>query len=501
MFRLSPAAIAFLSLCGPARAAGPPRVEAIRYWSFGDVTRVAIQTEGDYRLTSDQAENPARIYFDLTGLRPPANAHRGSETIQVNDRRIRQIRLAEVSPGKTRIVFDLEGPAEVISSQLVNPDRLMVEVRPKGTSLPALSVVRSSSGSQRMSWPSTPMTPDSGLNSAVAATVTPKPATAPKPTPGLHVGAPDSLSEAARSNGVSHPLTASPSTIQNASGLVIQQPAPAQTLTASTARPNASFAREVVGVASPAKRDSAGDRSLVRVFGLKLGRVVIDPGHGGHDTGTIGPNGLMEKELVLDVALRLGRLISQQLGAEVIYTRPDDTFVTLEDRTKLANEQKADLFISIHANSSPEPTATGVETYFFNLNSDQHGLDLAMRENAASHSSISDLNDILHRAVLQTKLEESRDFAQKVQASLWATSVKMNNRSKDRGVRQAPFVVLIGATMPSILAEVGFVSNPHDAKLLRRSEERQRIANALFNGVSQYADTLSHVQMARTAGE
>jgi N-acetylmuramoyl-L-alanine amidase len=109
------------------------------------------------------------------------------------------------------------------------------------------------------------------------------------------------------------------------------------------------------------------------------------------------------------------------------------------------------------------------------------------------------LNDLLHKAVLETKMEESREFAQKVQTSLWTASVKLNSHSKDRGVRQAPFVVLIGATMPSILAEIGFVSNPHDARLLMRGDQRQRIAEALYKGVSRYADTLSHTQLARAA--
>ncbi|MBV9295058.1 MAG: N-acetylmuramoyl-L-alanine amidase, partial [Acidobacteriaceae bacterium] len=195
------------------------------------------------------------------------------------------------------------------------------------------------------------------------------------------------------------------------------------------------------------------------------------------------------------------KLITQQLGAEVVYTRSDDTFIPLEERTKIANNERADLFISIHANSSPEPSATGVETYYFNLTSDKSGLDLATRENATSASSISDLSDLLHKAVLQAKLEESREFAQRVQTSLWAGSVKMNNRSRDRGVRQAPFVVLIGATMPSILAEIGFVSNPHDEKLMRRGDQRQKIAEALFKGVSQYANSLSHVQMARASSQ
>jgi N-acetylmuramoyl-L-alanine amidase len=251
--------------------------------------------------------------------------------------------------------------------------------------------------------------------------------------------------------------------------------------------------------AAPVQIPANGDRSLVRVFGLKIGKVVIDAGHGGHDTGTIGPGGLQEKDLVLDVALRLGSLISRRLGAEIIYTRSDDTFIPLEERTKIANDQKADLFLSIHANSSPERTATGVETYYFNLTSDKRGLDVATRENATATSSISDLNDMLHRAVLQAKLAESRDFASDVQTALWGVSLRMNGHAKNRGVRQAPFVVLIGATMPSVLAEIGFVSNPHDERLLKRSDQRQKIAEALFKGVSQYASSLGRVQVARAA--
>ncbi len=389
------------------------RVDAIRYWSFGDVTRVAIQTQGDYKITSDSAEKPFRVFFDLNGLRAPATAHHGTQTIQVGDRLVKQIRVAQVSPGKTRIVFDLEGPAEVISSQLVNPDRLMIEVRPKGTSLPALSIAHSVTSSQRIDLSSNPSTVPSGDNISPAPLLEPATSTVRTPNP-----------------------------INFPPPLPVVSPVATRTMVPSTSPPPS----KAIGVAAPASRDSTGDRSFVRVFGLKLGKVVIDAGHGGHDTGTIGPDGLMEKDLVLDVALRLGKLITQQLGAAVVYTRADDTFIPLEDRTRIANDEKADLFISIHANSSPEPSATGVETYFFNLSSDRSALDLATRENATSASSISDLNDLLHKAVLQTKLEESREFAQRVQASLWATSIKMNSRSRDRGVRQAPFVVLIGAT-------------------------------------------------------
>lgn len=466
-------------------AGAQSRVEAIRFWSFGDVTRVAIQTQGDYKLVSDQIPNPYRLYFDLSGLRPPANAHRGMQTILVNDHRVKEIRVAEVSPGKTRIVFDLEGPADVVSSQLVNPDRLMIEIRPKNGEVTAPTLAHSATGSQRvdLSCGEPAKVGCSADSGKVADPLLPPPSMQalpnPEPssvTPAVSpiVGVPVSDNQP-RSNAVENGATTEIASRETAVGKVTTRP---------------------VGTASPA-RTGSGDRSLVRVFGLKLGRVVIDAGHGGHDTGTIGPNGLMEKDLVLDVALRLGKLISKQLGAEVIYTRSGDVFIPLEERTQIANEQKADLFISIHANSSPERSATGVETYYFNLTSDTRGLDLASRENATSASSISDLNDLLHKAVLQTKLEESREFAQSVQSSLWTASRRLNSRSKDRGVRQAPFVVLIGATMPSILAEIGFVSNPHDARLLKRGDQRQRIAEALFKGISQYANTLSHTQIAR----
>jgi N-acetylmuramoyl-L-alanine amidase len=249
--------------------------------------------------------------------------------------------------------------------------------------------------------------------------------------------------------------------------------------------------------AVPARRNSTGDRSMVRVLGLKVGRIVLDAGHGGHDTGTIGPDGLKEKDLVLDVAKRLGALIEQRLGSEVIYTRSDDTFVPLEGRTEIANEAKADLFLSIHANSSTLRTASGVETYYLSFTTSKAALDVAARENASSQKSIYELQDLLQKIALKDKVDESREFAGRVQDSLYAASAKTNARVRDRGVRKAPFVVLIGASMPSVLAEIGFISNAHDENLMNRPEHRQRIAEALYKGVASYASTLSHFQVAQ----
>ena len=229
--------------------------------------------------------------------------------------------------------------------------------------------------------------------------------------------------------------------------------------------------------------------------------MVIDPGHGGHDQGTEGPNGLLEKDLVLDVAQRVGKLIEEQMGAEVIYTRTDDTFVPLEGRTALANEKKADLFLSIHANSSPVPRISGVETYYLNFTNSQDALDVASRENASSQKSIFDLQDIIQKITLHDKAEESHEFATRVQASMYAFSARNFPGTRNRGVKKAPFVVLIGANMPSILAEIGFLSNAREEALLKKSDYRQRLAEALFRGLQRYAESLSHFQVAQAKDE
>jgi N-acetylmuramoyl-L-alanine amidase len=245
-----------------------------------------------------------------------------------------------------------------------------------------------------------------------------------------------------------------------------------------------------------AQPTASGDRSLIRALGLKIGRIVIDPGHGGHDTGTIGPNGLEEKDLVLEVGRRLGKLLETRLGAEVVYTRKDDTFIPLETRTAIANQQRADLFISIHANSSQDSAARGVETYYLNFTSSPEALEVAARENAVSEKSIYELQDLVKKIALKEKIEESREFAGDVQESLHSGLAAKSPAIRNRGVKKAPFIVLIGANMPSILAEISFVSNPADEHRLETSEYRQRIAESLYRGIAKYVDGLSGVKVA-----
>ncbi|HEV2617411.1 MAG TPA: N-acetylmuramoyl-L-alanine amidase, partial [Candidatus Acidoferrales bacterium] len=241
-----------------------------------------------------------------------------------------------------------------------------------------------------------------------------------------------------------------------------------------------------------------GARSMTRTLGLKINRIVIDPGHGGHDTGTIGPHGMLEKNVCLDVALRLGKLIQQKLpGAEVIYTRKTDVFVPLEERTAIANQADADLFLSIHANSSHDEGARGIETYYLNFTSSPEALETASRENSVSNASIHELQDLIKKIARNDKIEESQELATDIQSSLSTQLRKISTAERNRGVKKAPFVVLIGADMPSVLSEISFLSNPTDERMLRKGAQRQRIAQGIFRGVENYLSSLNSLNFDR----
>ena len=244
-------------------------------------------------------------------------------------------------------------------------------------------------------------------------------------------------------------------------------------------------------------------RSLTRALGLKVNRVVIDAGHGGHDDGTIGPHGLLEKDVVLDVALRLSKLVQDRLAAEVVLTRSDDTFIPLHDRTAIANEHRADLFLSIHANSSPAPEVAGTETFFLNFTNSPDALNVAARENAGSDKSVGELKDLIQTITLQRQDRGIPHVCAGYSERNPGAGASFNAAAHNRGVKRAPFVVLIGASMPSVLAEIGFLSNARDENNLSKPEYRQKVAEALYKGLAQYSQSLSHFepgrQIAKTA--
>ena len=535
-----------------------PRVTGVRHWSADDYTRVAIDVEQDVKFESQRISHPDRIFFDLRDTKLASTLV--GKTFDVDDGFLRKIRVAEFQPGRTRVVLEVDDLASYNAFLLPNPYRLIIDVHGKQSrstllakanpahAPPAAAETDSSADDDAAEQPS-----DQPVEAKHAEGKSGKQASPPSPTTvqfsKAEAGKDKDKLEAASQHPDAPPTAATsgqqmpgigvvkttvpvagtnrkiPKTIVEAEDRVpttvaTLQPdklrpevTPAQraaiaesdeaksskvdTRTARKKKPHSNTAADTADLeVREARPTASGDRSLIRALGLKIGKIVIDAGHGGHDTGTIGPNGLLEKDLVLDVARRLGRLLESRLGAEVVYTRQDDTFIPLETRTAIANRERADLFISVHANSSHDSDARGVETYYLNFTSSPEALEVAARENAVSEKSIYELQDLVKKIALKEEIEESREFASNVQESLYGGLSLRNAGVRNRGIKKAPFIVLIGANMPSILAEISFVSNPADERKLQTAEHRERIAESLYQGVSKYASGLSGVKVA-----
>jgi N-acetylmuramoyl-L-alanine amidase len=482
----------------------PLSVTAVRHFVLQGATRVAIEVSGPFEFRSDRLHNPERVYYDILGAVPHVVKGPRMYSEAVDDKLLLRIRVAETAKNVTRVVLDLSDNVEPSSSTLANPNRLMVELRPAGNVNPRTitAPITEPVATQAAAPPasnSVATKPTKTFTPPPPATFTPPPPAPINSAPAINPHLPSSSTKSAAA--VIPPVTrpapppgAVPAAIEpspeKATEKIAEKSAAAKPATGGPSAPSA----EEIGAA--ARHTSSGQNSLIRALGLKINRVVIDPGHGGHDNGTEGPKGLLEKDLVLDVAQRLGRMVEDRMGAEVIYTRTDDTFVPLEGRTALANEKKADLFLSIHANSSNIPRIAGVETFYLNITGTRDALDIAARENASAQTSIFELQDIIKKITLHDKSEESLEFAKRIQSSLFSLSAKTIPATKDRGVKSAPFVVLIGANMPSVLAEVGFLSNAREEALLKKTDYRDKLAEAIYKGIERYASSLSHFQVA-----
>jgi len=244
-------------------------------------------------------------------------------------------------------------------------------------------------------------------------------------------------------------------------------------------------------VVPPATREDLQLRARVPKM-----RIVVDAGHGGWDLGTVGRRGLLEKDLVLEIAQRLGKLLESRLGAEVILTRNDDNYIPLDERAAMANQAQADLFVSVHANYSDLPSARGVETYYTNFFSAPNARDFETRDQDRSKGAVS---AVLTPTELHEKIEQSRRLAASVQRSLYGTLSAQNSGLRDRGVKEASYVVLTETAMPGILAEVSFVSSPADEQKLRSDGYREQIAEAIYKGIARYAAGSHGLKMASAA--
>jgi N-acetylmuramoyl-L-alanine amidase len=378
------------------------------------------------------------VFFDLKGVRTSASLQDGS--LKFDDDIVREIRLGRHPQNTTRVVMDLDGVEAYNVYPMYSPYRLVIDFKRSANAKPSAAIA---APALVASLPAAP--PATETNPAPLADTTPPPAPPTKAD-----------AKAAAKSESKGPL------------------------------PSKSSAS--VAVAPPAT-NSNGKFSLSRQLGLGVSRIVIDAGHGGHDPGAQG-NGINESELTLDIALRVQKLLEKQPGVEVVMTRDTDVFIPLQERTAIANREGADLFLSIHANASRSAAARGIETYFLNFATNPEAEAVAARENAGSSQSMHSLPDIVKAIALNNKINESRDFAETVQKSMVKRLKPRNKTLRDLGVKQAPFVVLIGAGMPSVLAEMSFLTNRQEGALLKTNAYRQSIAQALYEAVLSYQQAL-----------
>jgi len=455
-----------------------PRLRRIRTSASGDATRVIIDLEDSVQYSSARIANPDRIFFDLHAARLTPELARNN--IKTEGELLTGIRVAQNHSGVVRVVLDINGVKDYTASLTHNPTQLLIDLY-GGSARAPVQTAKAKRGAHGED--------DEAEQDKTDGTQVAEMGRSSADAPTAAATTPNGRSAIAASTGAAANSGGSPGTMAIRNTLPTAKSARSKNLKADDdSKPDL-----VRPVYSPQPTRDGGS-TLTRVLGLKIGRIVIDAGHGGHDTGTIGPTGLMEKDLCLDVALRLGRIIQQRLpGADVVYTRSDDTFIPLEERTAIANQARADLFISIHANSSQDHGARGVETYYLNLKGSADAMEVAARENASSQQGIHDLEDLVKQIARTEKIDESKELAQDVQGSLTQRMQKAAKTVKNRGVRKAPFVVLIGADMPSILTEISFLSNPADEVLLKKPEHRQRVAEGIYQGVASYLQSLNSV--------
>ncbi|PYT56136.1 MAG: hypothetical protein DMG46_18370 [Acidobacteria bacterium] len=481
-----------------------PQLRRIRTAANGDATRVTIDLEDSVQYTSGRITSPERIFFDLHSARLTPEVARAN--IHVDGTPLTAVRVAQNHSGVVRVVLEVNAVKEYASSLTGNPPQLLIDLYGDSSAAPVRTAKGKPAQEAGTEDPSKNATAANGGARAIPIEASREPAEGAVSTSGQQAknskGAINTtINGAAANGGAANGGAASASSgsavTDNSSAVARNAPPSVEHAKPRLVKTTPASAKpDLVRPASTPQPTRDGQSTLTRTLGLKIGRIVIDPGHGGHDTGTIGPTGLMEKDLCLDVALRLGKIIEQRLpGADVVYTRSDDTFVPLEERTNIANQAKADLFISIHANSSRDHAARGIETYYLNLKGSAEAMEVAARENATAQGGVHDLQDLVLKIARTEKIDESKELAEDIQDSLSRRIQKTSKPVKNRGVRKAPFVVLIGADMPSILTEISFLSNPADEQLLKKPEQRQKVAEGLYQGVASYLESMNSVTM------
>jgi N-acetylmuramoyl-L-alanine amidase len=512
------------------RLAEPVQILAIHREPLADVVRVTIEIDDEVRYHSERLEGPARLFFDFsdTYAAPPL---RDSTLAFEDGDMVREIRLGRHPGRTTRVVLDLENVDHYSVYSLYNPYRLVIDTVPTASmqarrtaptevlTLEATVQPRIADVSPpRPSAPAVLAEPERlaarqldpitvGLVDIDFVASTPVAVSNPESaldTPVLPVSTdpvrPLPRTEQADENALPAPATATlfvpvPSVdvlqfsrADQTVEITRQASAPVNMLVGEGTVASISDAEARLSTGTAAA-NSDGALSLGRQLGLGVSRIVIDPGHGGYDPGA-QTGDMTESALVLDVATRLEARLAAETSVEVILTRRSDAYMPLRARTQLANRVGADLFLSIHANAAQDPSARGVETYYLDLATESEAQIVAARENAASREGMHDLPNLVRTITMDNKLNESRDLAGMVQRNIVRAVRELYPGAQDLGVKKAPFVVLIGANMPSVLAEISFLTNQEDAAFLETDAYRDRIADALLQAILEYQRAL-----------
>jgi N-acetylmuramoyl-L-alanine amidase len=512
-------------------------ISGIRRTVLPEVVRVIIDVDAEVEFHEERISGPARIFVDFQSTRTTSTLVEQTIRFDRDNDVVRQVRVGRHPNSTTRVVLDATGVSSYSVYPLYSPYRLVIDCireAPKAlqasapaapsivpASVPTPSVVQRLQPvlvgqtaavvdleSRRVTGPAGRLVSSvpgatGALEEARAqplasrAVATPRtsrlplPNVAPGATAAIHDSYPGPLPSRRLAPGWGRQLPSVSPLNKPSASMASADGAGAPTVTpdAATSAPSPGVPAVPAKPAGPAPNTHPGV-SMARQLGLGVSRIVIDPGHGGHDPGAKG-KGITEAELVLDVAIRLEKLLEENHSFEVILTRRSDDFIPLPERTAIANREGADLFLSIHANASPNAEARGIETYFLNFATNQSAAAVAARENSGSGQAMGALPDFVKAIALNNKLDESKDFATLVQHSMLEQLRGSNKTLKDLGVKQAPFVVLIGASMPSVLAEISFLTNPQELRLLKSNAYRQGIAEALSSAIAKYQKSLA----------
>jgi N-acetylmuramoyl-L-alanine amidase len=531
---------------GKKQSATMASVQNIRFWSTGEYTRVSIDMDSEAQYEEIHLSKPGRIYLDISNAL--LNKELLNKTFNVGDELLNQFRIGQNKANVVRVVMDLSDNGTYSVYNLYNPYRIIVDLRsskvvdisrkesPPTAVVPAINSIQSPAGDQisgktveaiKVSDEKKPSVQSSDKISSIKDHILQTANTSTSVKTHFSLDAlrekPDQpvrsekntklLTTDIEKHEVSKTVTAKLEVLlpnsselkgNNVSTSAIDAKSELSNYTTGSVTSTHKRVTEKetklfnaglnttneISIPKPVAQTSHGDRTLTRMLGLKIGRIVLDPGHGGHDFGAIGPGGMLEKNLVLSLALKLKKIIEDKLSAEVILTRTDDAFLSLEERNEIANKCKADLFVSIHANYSSKRSVSGVETYYLDFAKTDAEREIAARENATSVSNVSDLENLIKKIAQADKSAESRELASIIQQKLYSGSRRISGSTQNRGVKSAPFIVLIGANMPSVLAEVAFISNPKDERLLTKKGNKDNLTRALFAGIETYINTL-----------